>query len=221
MSALFLGAASSQGALINGGFETGNLSGWSISGAVEASPGVNYSVGTVLPDSGSYAALLTSAGDSAENLASIMGITEAALEASNGGINATNGTLLYQTVFANAGDAFTFRWNFVEADYLPFDDWAFYGISFNGGPATVTKFTSLGSIGPGSGETIAGWTTLSVNINTTGNYTFYFGIVNALDQSLDSFLWVDGVTAAPAVPEPASLGLLLVGAAGIFRRRRA
>ena len=212
-----------QADIVNGGFETGNTSGWSTLGNVGAATSVNFGVGTVNPYSGSYSALLNTNNISAGTLAAQMGISEGTLEASNGGINATNGSLLYQTVAATAGNSFQFNWNFVENDYVPFDDWAFYAISYNGNPAVVTKFASLATVGPGSGTTIAGWQTLNVNIGTSGNYTFYFGVVNALDQILDSYLFVDGVTsAAPGVPDSGStvalLGLVLVGFAAIRRK---
>ena len=156
-----------------------------------------------------------------------MGISEATLEASNGGLNATNGSLIYQTANANAGDKFGFHWNFVEQDYTPYDDWAFYGISYNGGPAVISKFASLATVGPGAGTTINGWETLNIDITATGSYTFYFGIVNALDTALDSRLWIDGAVAqqggTAGVPDATStlmlLGLGLTGLAA-FRKRR-
>lgn len=230
-------ASTSHAAIINGGFETGNLSSWTVVGNAGASTGVSYGTsGTVLPDSGTYAALVNTDGVAASTIAAAMGLTESVLEASNAGKNATNGSLIYQTVTANAGDSFRFRWNFVEQDYLPYDDWAFYGIKFNSGTTVLTKFASLGAIGPIQGTpsnntTVNGWTTLNVDITVTGTYTFYFGVVNAEDFSLDSRLWLDDVQAQvlPPVDGPANgvpdggasialLGLAMTAAAG-FRRK--
>ncbi len=218
---------SASAAIVNGSFETGTLSNWNSSGSVGVSAGQSYgSAGSVTPFAGSYAAQITTSGNSAAGLAAIMGISEATLEASNGGIDATNGSMIYQSTTANSGDSFTFKWNFVEQDYVPFDDWAFYGIQKNGGATSVTKFASLATVGPNGGSTVNGWETLTVNITEAGNYTFYFGIVNALDTALDSDLWIDGITGTGSlnnnVPEPGALALiaLALGGLGVTSRRK-
>lgn len=231
---------SALASFINGGFESGNLNGWSAVGQVEATSSVDYSSeggGILSPDSGAYSARLVSRGATATEIATQMGLTLEELQATNlneEGLptSATIGSLIWQTVTANAGDVLQFRWNFVERDYLPYDDWAFYGIALNGGPATVTKFASLGLVGPDPGTTINGWETLTVNITQSGTYTFYFGVVNALDEGLDSDLWIDGAYAGDTppeptgeIPEPSTVVLMLSGLAAVagmkYRQRNA
>ncbi len=219
---------SANAAIINGSFEDGGLNGWSTLGAVSASAGQSYGgAGSVAPFAGNTAAVLRSNGVSAATLASQMGVTEAVLEASNGGIDATQGSLIWQTTAANAGDSFTFRWNFVEQDYVPYDDWAFYGVRKNGDPASVFKFASLATVGPDGGTTVNGWADVTVTIAEAGNYTFYFGIVDALDMALPSDLWIDNITGTGLVggqvSEPGALGLagLALLGLGLSRRKKA
>ncbi len=206
--------------LVNGDFETGALGPWSTLGDVTASTGFLYGIGLVAPQEGNFSARLISSGTDASIIAAAMGVTKAVLDASNPGFTSTNGALISQSTSANVGDTFRFSWNFVEQDYLPYNDWAFYGIRRNANPATVTQFASLGTVGPDEGSTINGWTELTVNITEAGDYTFYFGIVNADDTLINSDLWIDGA----AVPEPSSVALLGTAAAAALlahRRRKA
>lgn len=147
-------------------------------------------------------------GATAEEIAMQMGISLETLQNSNATTDFPAGTpapidsLNWQTVTVNGGDFLQFRWNFVERDYLPYDDWAFYGIAFEGGPAELTMFASLGSVGPDDGATINGWETLTVNITQSGTYTFYFGVANAFDEEGESDLRLDGSYSGDSPPEP-------------------
>jgi len=234
VAALAVAGSAAQAGIINGGFEAGDLSDWSSLGNVEVSTGVDYGVGVVSPFAGSYSAFLHTNGVFAFDLAAAMGVNQATLEASNPvnelrNIIAANGSLIYQTTFAAAGAAFRFKWNFVEGDVGdPYDDWAFFGISFNGGPASITKFASVETVGPGDGTTVGGWQNLSVNTAVDGSYTFFIGVVNGEDEGFDSRLWIDGVTlTAPpgggeSVPDAGSsvalLGLALLGFVAVRRK---
>jgi hypothetical protein len=233
-----------QGALVNPGFESGDLTGWSSLGTADVSTGYTYpdvvdvSPGAsrvVSPNPGNFLAHLIASGqEPAENIASAMGIDLAALNQSNSydfsedDPVAVTGSLLYQKVSASAGDKFTFNWNFVERDFLIYDDWSFFGVSFDGGPASVSRLASVREVGPlqdvnSENTTVNGWKSFDFEIAESGDYTFYFGVVNAFDSLAPSELWIDAPPASiSTIPEPGSvLGLgLLLGSGLLVRSRR-
>ncbi len=234
-----------QAALVNPGFETGDLSGWSTLGTVAVSTGKTYSDTVdvspgasriVAPNPGSFLAhLIASSEMTASEIALKMRISEATLEGSNDGIDAAFGSLISQTVSAAAGDKFTFNWNFVERDYAEFNEWSFFGVSFNDGPSAVSRLASVIEVGPvedkhSANTTVNGWKTFEYEIAAAGNYTFHFGVVNANDRVASSELWVDAPessisgTGISTIPEPGSvlgLGLLLGSGRFVRSRRRA
>ena len=227
---LTLSSTASAG-LINAGFEDGNLTSWNTTGDVVVTQSISDfqtdsygGIGSINTFEGMYMAQLSAGTIGANSLASIMGVTETALEATNNGANATDGSLMYQSTTANAGDSFTFNWNFVEEDYLPYDDWAFYGVQFENQATQLFKFASLGVTGPSSGASINGWESLTVNIAQTGAYKFYFGVVNTGDTALDSTLFIDGIsgtgTLSTDVPEPSSIAILSLGLLALIRFRK-
>jgi len=229
---LLVASSSASAGLINAGFEDGNLSNWGSSGDVIVTGDIvdfqteQYGgLGPINAFEGDYMAQLTAGTTTVGALAAIMGTTEAAIEATNGGANATDGSLIYQSTSASAGDSFTFNWNFVEEDYLPYDDWAFYGVQFENGVTELFKFASLGVTGPDQDANINGWESVTVDIGQTGNYTFYFGIVNTQDIQLDSTLFIDGITGtgdlSTSVPEPSTLAIFSLALISLVRLKKA
>lgn len=225
---LLLASCLSSASFINGDFEIGNLSSWSAVGNVTASTGQDYpGLAIVSPDSGDFAARLISESVPGDQIAAQMSIDQNTLNASNGGAAAAAGALIWQSVFANAGDILHFRWNFVERDYEPFDDWAFYGLQYGSDAATLTRLASVGTQGPDDNGSISGWTSSAIVISQTGTYTLYFGVVNGEDGVSPADLWIDGVvlqdnSSGPGseVPEPATFTLLLPVIAGLALRYR-
>jgi hypothetical protein len=127
----------SHAAVVNGSFETGNFSDWNTSGqaSVETS-----SFGVTLVN-GSYQAVLQTCvfvgacDDSqpltnANNLESFLGLS--GNELSN--LFVTEGSAIKQAITANAGDIFSFSWNFLtdeDAANVDNSDFAFFTLNNN------------------------------------------------------------------------------------------
>ena len=136
--------------LINGGFETGNLSGWQSLGDVSVQTG---SIGSG-PVEGSYQAVLTNdfyayysgeteyngqtawvypysgtpAMSPQENYDAFFGLPEGSLDTITVGVhevnlddNPDNWSGIKQSFYANAGDTLTFDWNYLTCDGLNYD----------------------------------------------------------------------------------------------------
>ncbi|MEA3015542.1 MAG: large repetitive protein, partial [Sphingomonadales bacterium] len=97
----------------------------------------------------------------------------------------TVGAAAAYTASLTAGQAFTFNWNFVAGDYLPYNDFAF--VSVNG---VVTSLALVEVVGDYGGT---GWRTYSFTAPTTGSYTIGIGVANDRDTSFISDLLVDNV----------------------------
>lgn len=206
---------------INGGFESEDLSGWSALGSANVSTGHDFGGGNVVaPYSGSFSARLMSGPVFASDLVAQMAIDAPTLDASNDGVNAVSGSLIWQSVYLNAGDVLEFRWNFVAMDYAPYDDWAFFGIQYGSNATQLTRLASTVTLGAEANvRKVSGWSTSTATIQQSGNYTFYFGAVNATDNGYPSELWLDSAGITP-IPEPSTLILLIPALAALALRKR-
>lgn len=210
------GANPSQAAIINGGFETGDFTGWSrigesfIDTSEFGSGPTERSFDALLLTGAAEDGELGSVSDSA--IESFLGLASGTLD-SLIGADAFEGSAIKQTFTAQAGDILRFDWNFLSTEAAPetegFNDFAFVAIN---GIASQVADTSSSFFSSSSNDfdEETGFQTFSYTVTSDGTYTLGFGVLDTGDDIMGSGLLVDDVQ---LVPEPASvLGLLAFAA---------
>jgi hypothetical protein len=198
--------AAQAASVINGDFSAG-LAGWEIFGNA-TSPSQNALISTEINQI-----------KNDDALESFLGLTPNAL-----GMTAFNGSAIKQTIFLNAGDTLTFRWNFLTNELDPSpgalppeNDFSFYVVNILNNLADVESSTfSTGTLGF---LNQTGDSTASFVAPTTGSYLLGFGVVNDFDQFRQSGLSVDNVNVTP-IPTPALLPAMVGLGIGVIRKRK-
>lgn len=125
--------------------------------------------------------------------------------------NSTSASLIWQTFDAAAGDTLSFNWDFDTQDTQE-ADFGFFGVSQNGGNATVNRLASA-LVGPIASNPY------TYTFGSTGTYTIGIGVSNWTDDTNVSTLALSNINYT-AIPTPALLpGLVGVGI-GVIRRQR-
>jgi hypothetical protein len=234
----------------NYGFENGNYTGWTVSdgsttartswsdsgsGAQVTTGMTNYCPGggkcwTITPY-GSYMVSLQAGGGSPgfDSAMTTLGLQSSTITSikntiySNGNMYPTNATSISRTVFLQAGTTYTYAWQYVSTDYVPYNDGSM--ITVTGGPGTATingqtqDFALLGFTNQGTGNYsvgsygATGWQVAVFTVPADGNYLLGFASFNLGDTALSPILFIDqmqgttslnGTTFTPVAPNAGS-----------------
>ncbi|GEM_PF-2342419 len=163
--------------LVNGGFETGDLTGWNAS----VPPGGSAQVVDVFT--------ITTADNNTATYNPIEGQYFALLR--NG--LADQYTMVSQPFLADKGVVISGWAFFKTTDYLPYNDTGSVEVTINAGPELIaTVFSaSVSTVGNYGGTP---WTHWSYTFYSRGNYTVQARVVNLLDSSVPSYLGLDDVS---------------------------
>jgi hypothetical protein len=219
VSALFL-VSQAQAAIVNGGFETGNYTGWSTIGTNAV---VNSTFGTG-PVEGAFQSLSTTGARpgvrpaSQSALETFLGLRAGTLDLFGNG-NVFEGSAIKQTISMRTGETLSFSWNFLTDEFTPdpnFSDFAFF-MALNG---VVTELADTGFPvfvdSPSAFFEETGFFTETLLNSSARTFTLGFGVVDVRDTILDSGLLIDAVRiGSVSVPEPGTLSLIAIGLAGL------
>jgi hypothetical protein len=211
-------SGAAQAGVVNGDFETGDLSGWTVAGSAAA---YTSSLG-VTPPQGIYQGYIETTGnytDYAPAVLSSLGVSGSTITGFGAG-TPVNGTGISQSITVSAGDVLTFDWNFVTDELTEptmYNDFGFFTVDGSAYLLASRNSSTYDTVSPPAGfEGQTDWATQSYTFSAAGTYQVGFGVFNVGDAGYDSALLLDSVE----VPEPTSLGLLAVGAMIMLRRRR-
>ena len=193
---LFMAQISSA-SLVNGGFESGNMTGWTLTG----SGGVQTSVPDIGVKEGSYSGRISA------------------------GLGVDVYTTLSQTFDLAAGDTIT-GWYALRTSDRSYHDLAYGKITTGSGSSYLWQAEMPTPVIVGLnwvGKT--DWTEWSWTAPESGTYTLEFGVANVGNNSWSSTVYLDNITisAAPAaaVPIPPTVLLFGTGLVGlVFSRGR-
>lgn len=234
----------------NYGFENGDYSSWTVSNGsttlrttwgsngsgVQVTTGMqNYCPGggkcwTITPYGTYMASVQAGAGSPTfDNAMTTLGLAGSAITSikntiySNGSMWPTNASSISKSVTLQAGVTYTFAWQYVSTDYMPYNDGSL--ITLTGGPGVPTingqtqNFALLGFTNTGTGNYstnsygATGWQVAVFTVPADGNYLLGFSSFNLGDTALSPILFIDqlqgttllnGTTFTPVQPNAGS-----------------
>lgn len=110
----------------------------------------------------------------------------------DGNYELTNGSAIFQSFSANAGDTVAMSWNYVARDYIPYTDPSFAVLIAPDGETLIEVLASTTGPGlPTGSDGISGVFSFAQELDQTGEYKLGFAVTNSGDTVLDAALFLD------------------------------
>ena len=146
-----------------------------------------------------YLAHMVAQGSSDYDIEAFLGLESGAMDALNASedgsssryANATDGAAIKGTMNLNEGDTVSFRWFYDAADYVPYDDFAAFSVSYQNGESSLIELADTSDVG-NYGE--SGWQTFEYTATDSGEVTLGFTVMNVGDTAMDSEFYVGSVS---------------------------
>ncbi|MDD5360400.1 MAG: type I secretion C-terminal target domain-containing protein, partial [Sulfurovaceae bacterium] len=187
----------------NANFEgSSGLSGWSTGGTVvvESNSLTNSNLGALTSIEGTQHVLLRAEGVANAGIATALGTTAANLSAATTNNNATNGSYIQTQVYAHIGDVITVQYNFINAETQTYATGAYDDAAVAVVNGVVTKLSDSSDIANdnlnydnNSDIETTGWRTFTYVATADGYINLGLAILNAGDDTIDSYMMVDNV----------------------------
>lgn len=174
------------------GFESGDFSDWQTTGSAQIVSGY----GSYVPTEGDYMVQLTASNESEGSLESFLGVDLPSA--------VSYGAAITTTLSLSAGDTISFDWMYDAADYMPYDDPAYFTTD-SGEVVRLSGVATVGSYGE------SGWQTYTYTASESGELTLGLAVTNFYDGINDPRLLVDNL-----VISGGTAGLVVLDAEGVI-----